>query len=570
MRDDLNPKKLNDIGEAYFTGKGMEKNVEIAYSYFKQAADQQNPIGYFNMSRYFIDKEDYKQAILNLQKSLSLGYSKAALLLANMALEGKGTRKSKSKAFKYIQDAANQNDIDAYNILAEYHLKGIGTKKESTKAWEYYQKSADMGNTEGMYQLGLLFLSSKNNQKNMESALHWLDKAATSLHVPAIRTIKKLYLDAHPYFSKKSKSHLLEMAFYYDELLARTHDIESLRNVAMTYYNGSNITKANWEKAFQYFEMLDKLHDEVGSYGLGLCYLYAKFVLQDVNKASEYLKSAAMKNYANALTKLGDIERSEAMQKANYEKAKDYYFEAAKQNDSEALMNLGLLHYRNQINSATNELAFQYMDQAANKGNTQAYYWLGIFYDKAIGTKRNIQLAEKSFEKAISIGNLGAQFKYGSFLYDESKNNPKQNKKTFQIVRKALSLFLSYIADPDSSSMNKLYSMAYLAEAFSQGFGVKQSDRAARYWTERAAENGLSSHMVIMYQLLKDKEFDNAYAWLQKAIQQNDQGEAYFELGNLYYEGLYGTQKDEKKGRLYYETAAKMKCNKALEKLMMI
>ncbi len=570
MRDDQNPKKLNDIGEAYFTGLKMDKNIEIAYSYFKQAADQQNPIGYYNVSRYFVEKGDYKEAVINLQKSLSLGYSKAALLLAEMALDGVGMHKSKSKAFKYVSEAASQNDIDGYNILANYHMKGIGTKKDPKKAWEYFQKSADMGNTEGMYQLGVLFLSAKQNQKNMESALHWLDKAATHLHKEAILTIKKLYDTGHSYFSKKSVSHLKEMSFYYEELLARTNDIPSLRNVSLTYYHGSSITKSNYEKAFHYFQILEKLHDEVGAYGMGLCYLYAKGTPQDVEKASELLKYAAMKNYPNALTKLGDIERSDALHPANYEAAKDYYFEAAKQNDSEALMNLGLLHYRNQILSSTNDLAYQYMEQSSAKGNNQAYYWLGIFHEKGIGTKQSINLAEKAFEKAIDAGNIGAKFKYASLLFEEVKKSRKPSKKQLQTIKKALSMFLEYLNDSDSSSTNRLFSMAYIAEAFSQGLGVKKSDRAARYWTERAASAGLSSHMLIMYQLLKDQEFENAYAWLQKAIKQNDLGEAYYELGNLYFDGTYGFEKDEKKARNYYETSAKMKCSKAVEKLMMI
>jgi len=570
LRDDQNPKKLNEIGEAYFVGLKTDKNIEIAYSYFKQAADQQNPIGYYNVSRYFAEKGDYKQAILNLQKSLALGYSKAALKLAEMALEGTGMHKSKSKAFKYVLEATSLNDIDGYNILANYHLNGLGTKKDSKKAWEYFQKSADLGNSEGMYQLGMLYLSQKQNQKNMESALHWLDKSATNLHPLAIQEIKKLYDTSHSYFSKKSSSHRQEMSFYYEELYARTNNIESLRKVALTYYYGSQITKTNVEKAFHYFQILEKLNDEVGAYGMGLCYLYAKGTPQNVEKASELLKYAAMKNYPNALTKLGDIERSDALHPADYEKAKDYYFEAAKQNDSEALMNLGLLHYRKQISSSTNDLAFQYMEQSAAKGNNQAYYWLGIFHEKGIGTKQNLGLAEKSFEKAIHFGNVGAKFKFASLLYEEVKNAKKPSKKQLQSIKKSLSMFLEYLKDSDSSSSNRLFSMAYIAEAFSSGLGVKKSERAARYWTERAASAGLSSHMVLMYLLLKDKEFDNAYQWLEKAIKQNDSSEAYYELGLLYYEGSHGFAKDEKKGRSYLETSAKMNNAKAVEKLMMI
>ncbi len=570
MNAEDNPKRLNELGEDYLLGIHQEKNIEIAYSYFKQAADQENPVGYFNLSRYYLEKGEKKQALLALQKSSALGYTIATLKLSDYALKGIGQRKNKSKAFKYTQEAMKQNDVNAMNQLASYYLKGIGTKKDLKKAWNYYQKSADLNNHEGMYQLALLYLSLKQNNKNMEQALHWLDKASTALHKEAILKIRDIYLSNHKYFQKKSKGHVDEMIFYYTELLARTKDIESLVTVSHAYYFGSTVTKQNPEKAYEYYEMLATLNYREGYYGLGLCYLYQKNVEQDIQKANQLFLKASELGHANAFTKLGDISRTLGTDQIHYEAAKDYYIEAAKLNDPEGLLNLGLLHYRNQINNSTYELAFQYIDQAQKKGSPQADYWLGIFYDKGVGTKRNITLAQKHFKKAIDELNTGALFKYAAFIYENEKANKKLNKKQKTNVQNALQMFIEYIENPEASKLNKTYSYAYLAEAFDTGYGVLINKLAARLYTEKAAEANLTSHQVKMFQLLKDKEPENALYWLKKAIKNNDDGEAFYQMGLLYYHGQLGFEKNDREARICFETASKMNHKLALEKLMML
>ena len=54
------PKKLNDYGDQYFYGSGKNKNLETAFTYYKKAADLNNPVGFYNVAKYFSEKKQYK------------------------------------------------------------------------------------------------------------------------------------------------------------------------------------------------------------------------------------------------------------------------------------------------------------------------------------------------------------------------------------------------------------------------------------------------------------------------------------------------------------------------------
>lgn len=571
MRDEQNPKLLNDQGEQYLTGsQGKPKNIEIAFSYFKKAADLQNPIGYYNLARYYREAKDSKQAVAALQKSLAMGYAKAAILLSSMALLGEGQRKSPKNAYKYLLEAVQQNELEAINLIATYLWKGIGTKKDSKTAISYVQRSADMGDPQGMYLLATYLMEDKKDKKAPETAMMWLDQAAQKLHQDAIKTIRQVYLDNLPVVQKKSRQHRDEMIFYYRELLAKSGDLESIREVAQAYYDGTKVVGKNPEKAAEYYQVLLRHRDAEGYYGVGICLLYGRGMSQNIEKAKEHLTTAATMQHPNALVKLGDIARSDALGKPDYEQAKTYYMEAAKQQDPEALLNLGLLHYRRQIAQSTPELAFQYMDQAAKKQSSMADYWLGIFYDRGIGTPKNSLLSEKAFLRAIDQGNSGAKFKYAQVLIEEARSLKKISKKHETRLSQAYNLLKDYLDDSEASKINQLSAMWYFAEAYWDGFGCRTNLRAARYWTEKAADGGLTIAKTKLYQVLRDQEPSNALQWLQQAVQAGDDPQAQYEMGILLLEGYSDVHPDPKAARHMFELAASKKHAKALEKLTML
>jgi len=571
MADHSNPKTLNDTGDAYFYGIGRPVNRELAYTYYKQAADLDNPVGYHNLGQYFAAKGDYKAAIVHYEKAKAFLHTPSFMALARMYETGVGARRNKGKAFKMYLGAAKLADVEAYDAVGLCYKNGTGTKKDPVKAGEWFRKAADQNDAVGCCQLGLLLMTEKAYRKDPEEAFSWLDKAATAGNVEAMKTLLAVYLEGkHPAFRKKSRQHLSEMAFYYRELLAKAGDAENLRIVADSYHDGAGVARVNHEKAAFFYKMLLDRGDPAGKYGYGVSLLYGHGIGIDLGEAKRLLLEAARDKHPLAMTRLGDAARTGLGMEVDNEEAKKWYMEAARLQEPEAIMDLGLLNYRGQIEGASPQLAFNYVDTAAKKGYVPAWYWLGIFRDKGIGCPKDFDEAEKAFAKAIAGGNVGAKYKYASMLFDELPLRNINVKKADAAWAECRRLFEDYVEDPQHNPANNAYSMYYLGLIHRDGKGTAASRRRARYWFESAAEAGLGKAMVEMYRILRETEFAAAKEWLDRAAADAQNADALFEKGMLLLDGGPQVPADAKAGRALLDAAARLNHKGAIEKLMLL
>jgi hypothetical protein len=572
MADVQNAKWLNEQGDQYFEGKGKPQNKVQAYNYYKQAADMDNPLGHLNIAKYFLDAKDFKKALESIHKARSFHYPPASLMLSKMYRHGQGVKKNKVKTFKFALEAAEWADVDAMLEVAACYEDGFGVKRDSEKAFSYYKKAADLEHPKGLYKVGKILLETQKEKTGGEEALRWLDKAAMVGEPMAIRTLIEAYQKAAlPYLKKKSRGYCDEMAFYYRELLARTGDDVSLRDVAEAYHYGHSPVKKNPEKAFLYFSKLVELKDPIGYHGLGMCHQFGLGVKADLTKAKAFYEAAAALDHAGAMTKLGDLIRSQATTPAEFERARDHYLEAAKRNDVEASINLGLLHYRNQIPNAQAALAFQYFDTAAKKGAVGAWYWLGVLYQKGEGVSANHETAKKMYRRAMTDGHLGAKYKLATTLLEESDQPKVKPKIVHSLRQEAGKLLLEYVLDEKRHPANAIVAMRLLGTLFERGEGMTLNLRAARYWHERAAVEGDGEAMLWMVRILKNKEPLQAWNWLDKACGDPLFAEAHYQKGLVLSEGIPGVVKvDLMKAKSAFETAARMNHPAAVAKLMVL
>ncbi len=73
------------------------------------------------------------------------GHLAAQLLLAQMHMEGKGTRVDPETAVLWYSVAANQGSATAMNLLGRCHELGQGTPPSPALAVVWYRRAADAG-----------------------------------------------------------------------------------------------------------------------------------------------------------------------------------------------------------------------------------------------------------------------------------------------------------------------------------------------------------------------------------------------------------------------------------------
>lgn len=135
------------IAYAYYSGKGIEKNYEIAFNMFKELAEEDKLVdAYFYLGEFYylgrIVQQDYQKAMKYFNEALT--YNKnvygSKYYLGEMYMFGKGVNVDYQKAKMYFEEILNEKHDDAYYKLALMYSGNFGVQKNEEKANEYFNK----------------------------------------------------------------------------------------------------------------------------------------------------------------------------------------------------------------------------------------------------------------------------------------------------------------------------------------------------------------------------------------------------------------------------------------------
>ena len=165
--------------------------------------------------------------------------------------------------------------------------------------------------------------------------------------------------------------------------------------------------------------------------------------------------------------------------------------------------------------------------------------------DAAIVAYQNQQYraALKLFEAAARKGSQEAQHTLG-FMYREGRGAKRNDAKAIAWYRRAAEQGYA----PAEYNLGLMYA---------QGEGAKADPAAAQRWFRRAADHGSVEAQVKLAEIaIVEEKYEEALLWFSKAADQDD-ADAAFNVGSLYYLGR-GVVKDEAKAAEYYRRAARL------------
>ncbi len=131
-----------DLGFAYDSGRGVERNLAEAAKWYRLAAEQ--------------------------------GLAQAQHNLGVMYAAGDGVAFDPAQAVRWYLKAANQGHRDAQFNLAIHYEEGQGVPQDFTAAHDWSLKAAEAGLPEAQYHLGNLYVGGQGVARNNILAYKWI------------------------------------------------------------------------------------------------------------------------------------------------------------------------------------------------------------------------------------------------------------------------------------------------------------------------------------------------------------------------------------------------------------
>ena len=135
---------LEGAGAAYLRG-----DYATAYQEFSKLAQEGSAEAQFNLGNlYYTGKgvpQSYAQALVWYRKAADQGIAFAQASLGVMYYKGQGVAHDYAEAFKWYQRAANQGDAKAQLNLGALYYRGDGVTQDYVQAYKWFNLSAEQG-----------------------------------------------------------------------------------------------------------------------------------------------------------------------------------------------------------------------------------------------------------------------------------------------------------------------------------------------------------------------------------------------------------------------------------------
>lgn len=321
------------LGTLYAKGVGVEKNDDLAFIFYEQAAEQGDSYGMNCLASCFrLGKgcEKNQEKYIELVKKSAALQNPVAINNFGVAYRtGSGVEKSYDKANELFIQASKIGYALAYYNLGWSYEHGLGFEKNLAKAVQLYQEAAIKGDPLGQTRLGVCYQFGKGIEKNLEKAVLLYRRAAEQ------------------------------------------ESAEAQYNLGCCYETGTGVTK-NLVEAVQWYEKAANQGHARSQFSLGLCYDFGEGVEKDYCKAVELYDQAANNGSIAAKRNLGFMYQYGNGVEKDINKAIELYEEAANNNDNLAMQWLGDIFFELEDNLFDIDKALTWYNKAIEKGNKKA------------------------------------------------------------------------------------------------------------------------------------------------------------------------------------------------------
>ncbi|KAK8840100.1 hypothetical protein M9Y10_031037 [Tritrichomonas musculus] len=501
------------LGEIYIQGTCTKKDVNKSIYYFTLAAENdlsnsQASIEIIKNNGNFISKKTNEENYTTKMKVKA----NAQFKLGNIYFEGKDVEKDTNKGIKYLNQAANNNHIEAIQYLGILYYEGIYVQKDIHKAMNLLLLAANQNMTDSEIILGIIYLQGVDVHQDIQNAIYFFNRAASK------KDYKAMFYLADIYFSGKFPCQDFNKAFYYLSKAIEHNYAPAQYLLGQLYLNGHAVNK-DIEKAINYFKLAANQNDSSAQDILGEIYYDGVYTCRDVNQAMKYYALAANQNNKDSQYRLGYIYYKN--QKIN--EAIHYLTLASNQNHIYAQFVLGSIYAK--LNNM--EKAIYYYSLAAAKNCSEALHNLGILYLESRKVKRNVTKGIELLTRAakndyqISQTYIGYFYYFGIYIPQD--------------INKGIHYFLKSAKGLKGQKISFIVGNIYLKGKYLN----RDVDKAIHYYKESSCFNNqyAKNNLGMIYKkgFGKPKSDANSIVYFQEAIQQKNDPVAMYNLAHVYF-----------------------------------
>jgi len=146
-----------ELGAAYFTGQGVERDEKRAAYWYEKAANAGDPAAQLEIGSFYQAgvgvQRDPAQAVRWFQRSAAGGLVSAKVNLGAAYLLGNGVRKDPALAEQLFREAFAKKDGHAACDLGNMYYYGLGVQRDELTAEHWYEAGAKLRDAQAEFRL---------------------------------------------------------------------------------------------------------------------------------------------------------------------------------------------------------------------------------------------------------------------------------------------------------------------------------------------------------------------------------------------------------------------------------
>lgn len=190
---------LLDLGRAFASGRGVERDDTLATRAFRLAADQNSAQARNELALLIGEgrggERDPERAAELFRLAAQQGLADAQLNLAIQYQRGRGVAQDDREAAVWLERAANQGNARALTALGQAYEDARGVPHDLTRAAALYRRAAEQGHGEAQFLLGSLFQSGRGVRRDLAEAARLYRLAAAQNYAAAQNALGLLSRD---------------------------------------------------------------------------------------------------------------------------------------------------------------------------------------------------------------------------------------------------------------------------------------------------------------------------------------------------------------------------------------